>query len=562
MGIRLIHTETLRMKWFSDEEVPQYAILSHTWDHGREISFHEMSEISANPEHPAARKHGYAKIVETCRQAKRDNIEFAWVDVCCIDKTSSSELSEAINSMYRWYQQAEVCYVILSDFNMTLAPFEVVFPNCKWFTRGWCLQELLAPRRVEFFDARWHHTGSRADLKNLISKITGISKEVLVDNSLVDSLPVAYKLSWAAKRETTREEDNAYCLLGIFNISMPILYGEGTKAFTRFQEEIIKTSNDLSIFAFGRGLPKGSMVANFEAHSSQSYCDLFATSSKDFLSCRDLLPTGSYVHWNNAFSLTNKGVRFRRAELQVHVRHGLYSMPLNCRFSDIDSVRIYLRKVGPRLYVKYDNHDDILSNDEINLNGDETVYTIIEDEIYIVSKLSSLITPLLRQESQYAICVRSQTHNLYRALQVVQRATSSDRWDAARMKFLTQGDKSFGGYWKVFPGLARQINEDDGPHQTLSGHFYMLCGLTHSGNSLVPQAWVRLCSLEQWKGLEKTLGIITDLNDVLRLTRPAQPNDHITMGVGPSAITATATINLDTRDETLCYQLELNLRIG
>ncbi|KAI0432190.1 hypothetical protein F5Y09DRAFT_329777 [Xylaria sp. FL1042] len=218
-----------------------------------------MAEINVSQGHSATRREGYAKIVETCRQARADNIEFAWIDTCCIDKSSSSELSEAINSMYRWYQQAEVCYVFLSDLDMSFAPFEPVFPGSKWFTRGWCVQELIAPPRAQ------------ADLTDLISKITGINKEVL-------------KISWAAQRETTREEDKAYCLFGILNIFMPILYGEASKAFMRLQGEIIKVSNDLSIFAFSCGSLKGGIAPDIQPSSPQPYCDLLATSPKDFLS--------------------------------------------------------------------------------------------------------------------------------------------------------------------------------------------------------------------------------------------------------------------------------------
>ncbi|OTA68490.1 hypothetical protein K449DRAFT_363475, partial [Hypoxylon sp. EC38] len=309
MGIRLVDAQTLRMRWFMDGNIPQYAILSHTWENDQEISYQEMIAISENPAHPAVEKRGYAKVVETCQKARRNNIAYAWVDTCCIDKTSSSELSEAINSMYRWYQQAEVCYVLLTDFDAASASLRDALPKCRWWTRGWCLQELVAPQRVEFFDAGWNYIGLKTDLASLITEITGIEKEVLIDSSLIESLPVARRMSWAAGRETSREEDMAYCLLGIFNVSMPMLYGEGKKAFLRLQEQIIHTSNDLSIFAFHRRSLTNNLSSRY--NSSRPYRDLFATSPRDFIGCRDLVHTRMDVHWNNAFSLTNKGIHFR-----------------------------------------------------------------------------------------------------------------------------------------------------------------------------------------------------------------------------------------------------------
>ncbi len=385
MGIRLIDTETLRLIWFADGDIPQYAILSHTWEHDQEISFQEMTTIGEDQDYPAAKKRGYNKVVETCQQARRDNIAYAWIDTCCIDKTSSSELSEAINSMYRWYEQAEVCYVLLADVDATSASLEAALPKCRWWTRGWCLQELVAPLREEFFDARWHYLGLKTDLAYLITQITGIDEEVLIDNSFIESLPVARKMSWAAGRETTREEDMAYCLLGIFNVSMPMLYGEGKKAFFRLQEQIIQNSNDLSIFAFLHGSSKDDLDSRFNI--LQPYCDLFATCTGDFMGCKDLVHTRMDVHWNNAFPLTNKGINFRRAELEIDLRHGLYCMLLNCQLSDSEPAKMYLRKVGPRLYVRYDDRHPIPMTSQVNANHWEEPYTITEEEIYIVLRV-------------------------------------------------------------------------------------------------------------------------------------------------------------------------------
>jgi hypothetical protein len=183
------------------------------------------------------KKAGYSKIRGCCKAAAADGFEYVWIDTCCIDKTSSSELSEAINSMYKWYQEAEVCYVYLADVFPDISTSS--FAKSRWFTRGWTLQELIAPSSVIFFDAHWRDIGTKASLVKPIAEITGIHIDAL-SNGRVSRFSVAQRMSWASRRETTREEDIAYCLLGIFSINMPLLYGEGQKAFLRLQEEIMK----------------------------------------------------------------------------------------------------------------------------------------------------------------------------------------------------------------------------------------------------------------------------------------------------------------------------------
>ncbi|KAK0717708.1 hypothetical protein B0T26DRAFT_740965 [Lasiosphaeria miniovina] len=262
----------------------------HTWEAEGEISFQEMEAIGQDPAAPAANKSGYAKVVVACQKAAEYGLRYAWVDTCCIDKTSSSELSEAINSMYRWYQNAEVCFAFLADLHAEPGALEVDLPRCRWFTRGWCLQELIAPRRVKFFDASWNHIGTRADLSSVISGITQIDEQVLIGSGLICSIPVARRMSWAVARQTTREEDMAYCLLGIFDVHMPMLYGEGARAFMRLQEEIIKTSNDLSIFVFLDQPMRGDDPSSSLVDSAlEPYCDLFAASPRDFAGCEKVV---------------------------------------------------------------------------------------------------------------------------------------------------------------------------------------------------------------------------------------------------------------------------------
>jgi hypothetical protein len=191
-------------------------------------------------------KKGYAKIVGLCKKAAEDGYTYCWVDTACIDKTSSAELSEAINSMYRWYQRAAVCYVCLEDL---LELSAARFATSRWFTRGWTLQELIAPVMVEFYDASWKEYGTRTSQHFEIATITGIDPDVLVgeDTSVFN---VATKMSWAARKTTNRVEDEAYCLMGLFQVNMPLLYGEGRRAFRRLQEEIIRAREDYSIFVW------------------------------------------------------------------------------------------------------------------------------------------------------------------------------------------------------------------------------------------------------------------------------------------------------------------------
>ena len=153
MAIRLIDTDTLELKSFVESDVPKYAILSHTWGpEADEVTFQDMLAMNRGSENPKRERPGYLKIIETCRKARLTGIGYCWVDTCCIDKTSSAELSEAINSMFKWYRDAAVCYVLLSDFEIGDTRDMTSISGSRWFKRGWCLQELVAPRHVEFFD--------------------------------------------------------------------------------------------------------------------------------------------------------------------------------------------------------------------------------------------------------------------------------------------------------------------------------------------------------------------------------------------------------------------------
>ena len=221
------------------DNIPPYAILSHTWGADEEeVTFQELTEGTGGS------KVGYRKIQFCGDQAAHDGLRYIWVDTCCINKADNSELSEAINSMFRWYRNATKCYVYLSDVSInsphdhfSQSTWEPAFRKSRWFTRGWTLQELLAPPSVEFFCREGKQLGDKKSLELMVHQITGIAIPALRGSPL-SHFGVAERMSWAAKRQTQRKEDEAYCLLGIFDIHMPLIYGEGTEAFIRLQKEI------------------------------------------------------------------------------------------------------------------------------------------------------------------------------------------------------------------------------------------------------------------------------------------------------------------------------------
>ena len=252
-NMRLLNTETYNIEIFEGNKKPFYAILSHTW--GKEEVL--LADIGASRmEHLA----GWSKITKSCDIAHSEGWHYIWIDTCCIDKTSSAELSEAINSMYRWYRDAVVCYVYLEDFEpASLFSNRFAFRKCRWFSRGWTLQELLAPNIIQFYNRDWEELGTKSSLQQAISDASGIRLVHLFDTSTACA---ATKMSWASNRSTTRTEDRAYCLLGLFDVHMPLLYGEHAHAFQRLQAEILRHGDDDSIFAWTDNLRKrGGLLA-------------------------------------------------------------------------------------------------------------------------------------------------------------------------------------------------------------------------------------------------------------------------------------------------------------
>ncbi|EME77245.1 uncharacterized protein MYCFIDRAFT_205444 [Pseudocercospora fijiensis CIRAD86] len=243
--MKLIRAQTVEILEGARIEHCRYAIVSHRWG-DEEIEFQEFGTVSCR------KKAGWKKVEHACRLAREQGYEYVWIDTCCIDKKSSAELSQAINSMFEWYQRAEECFVFLTDVVSTEP--DQNFKRSDWFNRGWTLQELLACKRATFYNKRYEAIGTKAKLAGHISDVTSIDAVYLQrgrDVKNIHDASLAERMSWAAKRKTERPEDIAYCLLGIFEVNMPLLYGEGgTRAFLRLQLQIIEHSDDESILAW------------------------------------------------------------------------------------------------------------------------------------------------------------------------------------------------------------------------------------------------------------------------------------------------------------------------
>ncbi|EME41355.1 hypothetical protein DOTSEDRAFT_64688 [Dothistroma septosporum NZE10] len=236
----LINASSLQFEEFEGHSTPAYAVLSHRWGaRGDEVTYDDYVR-GLKKDSP-----GFKKITQFCKHASATGLGWAWVDTCCIDKKSSAELSESINSMFAWYQKAHVCFAYLQDVDNA-----ETWRESAWWQRGWTLQELIAPESVIFCDREWREIGSKHGMADQIAALSRIPGAVLKVRGMYRHATIAQKLSWAAGRLTTRREDVAYSLLGLFHINMPLLYGEGDKAFQRLQIEILQKYSDESLFAW------------------------------------------------------------------------------------------------------------------------------------------------------------------------------------------------------------------------------------------------------------------------------------------------------------------------
>lgn len=363
--MRLINTTTLELKEFHGPKIPPYAILSHVWSPGQEVTYEEYITSSAQE------RSGYRKVFELCRLCRegfdlrhlqslvvtesnrsifahtqqlltddwlqafegvQTAIHWAWIDTCCIDQSSSSELSEAIKSMFKWYKNAAVCLVFMPDVDGSnsitqgYAPFhEAHFLSSRWFTRGWTLQELIAPSSIVFYNSDFSPIGNAnktvihspeewiatsGSLHNLIHRATGIDKDVLHDalHDIVNDICIAKRMSWASKRETTKPEDIAYCLIGIFRVNLTLEYGEGAVvAFSRLQRALISRTTDECIYL---GFPSTSGVRY----------GLLSRNPSDFQQCQNVKKCTLETLFSSraTFAMGPRG-----GEMSLEVPHGI-----------------------------------------------------------------------------------------------------------------------------------------------------------------------------------------------------------------------------------------------
>jgi hypothetical protein len=267
-------------------DIPSYGILSHTWGADtEEVTFRDI--IDGNGKSKA----GYDKIRFCAERARSDNLQYFWVDTCCIDKSNSTELAEAINSMFCWYRDAAKCYVYLPDVSRPTSDtiksdqihWELEFRKSRWFTRGWTLQELIAPQTVEFFSKEHYPLGDKKSLEQEIYQITGIAPEALRGDRPLREFTVDERMSWAKTRQTTRQEDAAYCLLGIFDVHMPLIYGEGReKALFRLRKETQEMQN--LHLGFLKDVQTGSLLERSENRPFKTVTSSFNDAPVDLLS--------------------------------------------------------------------------------------------------------------------------------------------------------------------------------------------------------------------------------------------------------------------------------------
>jgi hypothetical protein len=347
--MRLLHTQTLELGEFLENATPAYAILSHTWEQ-EEVTYQDMQGPNTK------QKAGYIKIQRCCEQAARDGYEYVWIDTCCIDKSSSAELSEAINSMYVWYKNAKTCYAYLADVEPAVKTQSSTWPNSfrlsRWFTRGWTLQELIAPAKVEFYAKDWSPFGTKAELHLALSEITGIDEATLTGGRDLREVSIAKRMSWASKRVTTRVEDIAYCLIGIFGVNLPLLYGEGERAFVRLQEEIMRSSDDQSLFAWGlttqeyKSLHETRVGDDGASEPKSTLWGFLARSPAAFEKSGNIVP---YRNWEVSmpYSMTNQGLRLELPVIQ-HEGFKEYTAILACHFEDnyLGPLGVYISPVA------------------------------------------------------------------------------------------------------------------------------------------------------------------------------------------------------------------------
>lgn len=349
--MRLLNTKTYQFHDTEDPVVlssPEYAVLSHRWQ-APEIKLQTFNadDLHNTTSGTSLQTPQLNKIRQVCAKARSRNppLDWVWIDSCCIDKTNAVEESRSINSMFEWYRRAALCIVYLYDVDKG-APFESQSPDrrhkkSEWFTRGWTLQELLAPRQMEFYDRDWRFMGTKNSLAGTLAYLTGIGKEYLLGEKSIMTASVAERMSWMAGRSTTLVEDVAYSMLGIFNVNMAPLYGEGVKAFIRLQKTLMEDSTDESLFAWT--VPEDTLLRCYERRGkvptwAPKTWGLLAPSPDCFTKYRDIvvIPEGVVPRLRGGYSWTQHGVMFEMPSrssgnfLYTDFRRKERLFPLNC----------------------------------------------------------------------------------------------------------------------------------------------------------------------------------------------------------------------------------------
>ena len=406
--MRLINTKTYLIEKFDDpSDAPSsgYAILSHTWTlkPRKELELEDI-RTAGTDRAKADLIQRNAKTQETCKLAQTSALSHAWIDTICIDQNSSSDKSEAINAMYRYYQDAKICFTHLFDVDghgirltdpnpnqPDTDDMEAVrkeFTDARWFKRGWTLQELLAPPQLWFYDKNWNLLGSRDELCNTIADITRIEPGVLQDAQQMWACSIAQRMSWAAGRKTRRPEDKAYSLLGIFGVNMPMIYGEGDRAFVRLQEEIIKISDDHSLFTWS--------ISEDRNNSA-----LLARSPDPFKGCTDIirekLRTDDYP-----YSVNNRGISMQLSLICWST--DVYMAPINCirQPTQQQSGRQHKKSLQLGLFLKRQEEDDKFIR--VALQGKDTYeFPLGEnvspyDNIYLSTKIQKTVALHIKRD--------------------------------------------------------------------------------------------------------------------------------------------------------------------
>lgn len=453
--MRLLNTYTLELEVFPDpipESIP-YAILSHTWAKN-EVTFDCMKDISI-----AETRTGYAKILSACLKTRDHGLQYIWIDTCCIDKSSSAELSESINSMFRWYKNATVCFAFLFDLPTSDKAVELpVLKKCRWWTRGWTLQELIAPTNLVFFDESWNFVGTKSGLAVMIESITGISRWILDGQISLSSISLAKRMSWAATRETTRVEDKAYCLLGIFDVNIPMIYGEELKAFIRLQEAILSKTTDLSIFAWQArdGLKK--------------HRGILAESPAEFRHCGSVELSDDQFRFRDEINLTNRGVKIR-TPLKFE-SNSKYIMDLHCYDDSLSTgpskrLGIYLQRALDT-YFRYLPHETAL--------GGIVPSVRVLRPLFLASTANEEIGDFLTQEKDcrkifFEFPTTTQNHMLHDF-----RAVPETYWNMHERYFSIGALSSFDGFVRF--SITSRASSQWGATTEQTTAFLVVCELT------------------------------------------------------------------------------------